>query len=161
MLFRSSTFGIGKDLPESAWRAVFRQIVALGLLTVDSESHGALHLTEASRAVLKGQQTIQLRQQAKQTQASGKQHSADVALLDETERYLWEQLRNWRAKMAKEHGVPAYVIFHDATLRGLARQCPRTEDELRQVTGIGTRKFDKYGSYLIEILRGCESELRQ
>ncbi|MBS0423643.1 MAG: DNA helicase RecQ [Proteobacteria bacterium] len=154
---RLSTFGIGKELPESTWRGIFRQIVALGLLTVDSESHGALHLTEASRAVLKGQQTIQLRRQTKQTQASGKQISADVALLDETERYLWEQLRNWRAKMAKEHGVPAYVIFHDATLRELARQCPKTEDELRQVTGIGARKLDKYGDYLIEILRNCES----
>ncbi|QOJ24939.1 MAG: DNA helicase RecQ [Gammaproteobacteria bacterium] len=154
---RLSTFGIGKDLPESAWRAVFRQIVALGLLTVDSESHGSLHLTEASRAVLKGQRTVQLRLQAKQMQTSGKRHSGDVALLDATERYLWEQLRNWRAKMAKEHGVPAYVIFHDATLRELARQCPKTEDELRLVSGIGARKFDKYGGYLIEILRSCES----
>ncbi|MDE2389300.1 MAG: DNA helicase RecQ, partial [Betaproteobacteria bacterium] len=158
---RLSTFGIGKDLPESTWRAVFRQIVALGLLTVDSESHGALHLTEASRAVLKGQQTIQLRRQTKQTQTSGNRRHGDVELLDETERYLWEQLRNWRARMAKEHGVPAYVIFHDATLRELARQCPKTEDELRQVTGIGARKFDKYGGYLIEILRGCESGLGQ
>lgn len=158
---RLSTFGIGKDLPESTWRAIFRQIVALGLLTVDSERHGALHLTEASRAVLKGQQTIQLRRQTKQTQTSGKQFSADAVLLDETEQYLWEQLRSWRAKMAKEHGVPAYVIFHDATLRELARQCPKTEDELRQVTGIGARKFDKYGDYLIEILRSCEPGLGQ
>ena len=158
---RLSTFGIGKDLPESTWRAIFRQIVALGLLTVDSERHGALHLTEASRAVLKGQQTIQLRRQTKQMQTSGKQFSTDAALLDEAERYLWEQLRSWRAKMAKEHGVPAYVIFHDATLRELARQCPKTEDELRQVTGIGARKFDKYGDYLIEILRSCEPGLGQ
>ncbi len=159
---RLSTFGIGKDLPESTWRAIFRQIVALGLLTVDSESHGSLHLTKASRAVLKGQQTVQLRLQAKQMYASGKRHSSeDVALLDAAERYLWEQLRNWRAKMAKEHGVPAYVIFHDATLRELARQCPKTADELRQVTGIGARKFDKYGGYLIEIIRSCEPGLGQ
>lgn len=159
---RLSTFGIGKDLPESTWRAIFRQIVALGLLTVDSESHGSLHLTKASRVVLKGQQTVQLRLQAKQMYASGKRHSSeDVALLDAAERYLWEQLRNWRAKMAKEHGVPAYVIFHDATLRELARQCPKTADELRQVTGIGARKFDKYGGYLIEIIRSCEPGLGQ
>jgi ATP-dependent DNA helicase RecQ len=118
-------------------------------------------LTEASRAVLKGQQTIQLRRQTKQTQTSGKQFSADAALLDETERYLWEQLRSWRARMAKEHGIPANVIFHDATLRELARQCPKTQDELRQVTGIGARKFDKYGDYLIEILRSCEPGLGQ
>lgn len=154
---RLTTFGIGKDLPEKTWRAVFRQIIALGLLSADSESHGALHLTEASRAVLKGQQTVQLRLQTQAGQAFEKRPSSDLMLLDATERYLWERLRAWRAKMAKEHGVPAYVIFHDATLRELARQCPKTQDELRQVSGIGARKLDKYGYYLIEILRSCES----
>ncbi|NBQ70864.1 MAG: RecQ family ATP-dependent DNA helicase, partial [Nitrosomonadaceae bacterium] len=111
---RLTTFGIGKELPEKTWRAVFRQIIALGLLSADSESHGALHLTEASRAVLKGQQTVQLRLQTQAGQAFEKRPSSDLMLLDATERYLWEQLRAWRAKMAKEHGVPAYVIFHDA-----------------------------------------------
>lgn len=154
---RLTTFGIGKDLPEKTWRAVFRQIIALGLLSADSESHGALHLTEASRTVLKGQQTVQLRLQTQAGQAFEKRPSSDLMLLDATERYLWEQLRAWRAKMAKEHGVPAYVIFHDATLRELARQCPKTQEELRQVSGIGARKLDKYGDYLIEILRSCES----
>lgn len=149
---RISTFGIGKDLPEKAWRAVFRQIVALGLLTTDSEGHGALCLTEISRAVLKGQQTVHLRLQTKSRKSSEKRLD-DVALLDSAERYLWEQLRTWRAKTAKEHGVPAYVIFHDTTLHELVRLCPKTEDELRQVTGIGVRKFDKYGDHLMEILR--------
>ena len=158
---RLTTFGIGKELPEKTWRAVFRQIIALGLLSADSESHGALHLTEASHAVLKGQQTVQLRLQTQAGHAFEKRPSSDLILLDATERYLWEQLRAWRAKMAKEHGVPAYVIFHDATLRELARQCPKTQDELRQVSGIGARKLDKYGGYLIEILRSCESGLRQ
>ncbi|SDW45792.1 ATP-dependent DNA helicase RecQ [Nitrosomonas oligotropha] len=158
---RLTTFGIGKELPEKTWRAVFRQIIALGLLSADSESHGALHLTEASRSVLKGQQTVQLRLQTQAGHAFEKRPSSDLMLLDATERYLWEQLRAWRAKMAKEHGVPAYVIFHDATLRELARQCPKTQDELRQVSGIGARKLDKYGGYLIEILRSCESGLRQ
>jgi ATP-dependent DNA helicase RecQ len=152
---RLSTFGIGKDLPEKTWRAVFRQIVALGLLTTDSEGHGALHLTEASRAVLKGQQAIHLRQQTKPERSSGKRQAEDLTPLDATGRYLWEQLRIWRAKTAKEHGVPAYVIFHDATLHELVRLCPQTEDELRQVTGVGARKLDKYGNHLIEILRSC------
>lgn len=158
---RLTTFGIGKELPEKTWRAVFRQIIALGLLSADSERYGALHLTEASRVVLKGQQAVQLRLQTQAGQAFEKRPSSDLMLLDATERYLWEQLRVWRAKMAKEHGVPAYVIFHDATLRELARQCPKTQDELRQISGIGARKLDKYGDYLIEILRSCESELRQ
>lgn len=149
---RISTFGIGKDLPEKAWRAVFRQIVALGLLTTDSEGHGALYLTGTSRAVLKGQQAVHLRLQTKIKKSSEKRF-VDVVLLDSAERYLWEQLRTWRAKTAKEHGVPAYVIFHDTTLHELVRLCPKTEDELRQVTGIGVRKFDKYGDHLMEILR--------
>lgn len=152
---RISTFDIGKDLPERTWRAVFRQIVALGLLTTDSEGHGALQLTEASRAVLKGQQTVYLRLQTKPARSPGKRQADELALLDTTERHLWEQLRLWRAKTAKEHGVPAYVIFHDATLHELVRLCPQTEDELRLVTGIGSRKLDKYGDHLIEILRGC------
>lgn len=152
---RLSTFGIGKDLPEKTWRAVFRQIVALGLLTTDSEGHGALYLTEASRTVLKGQQAIHLRQQTKPERSSGKRQAGDLTPLDATGRYLWEQLRIWRAKTAKEHGVPAYVIFHDATLHELVRLCPQTEDELRQVTGVGARKLDKYGNHLIEILRSC------
>lgn len=151
---RISTFGIGKNLPEKTWRAIFRQIVALGLLTPDSEGHGALHLTEASRAVLKGQQNVYLRQQTRTEQLSKKRHGDDLTPLDSTERYLWEQLRSWRAKTAKEHGVPAYVIFHDATLHELVRLCPKTEDELSQVTGVGARKLDKYGVYLMQILRG-------
>lgn len=152
---RISTFGIGKDLPERTWRAVFRQIVALGLLTTDSEGHGALQLIEASRAVLKGQQTVSLRLQTKPERSPGKRLADDPALLDTTERYRWEQLRLWRAKTAKEHGVPAYVIFHDATLHELVRLCPQTKDELRLVAGVGARKLDKYGNHLIEILRSC------
>ncbi|HQV87651.1 MAG TPA: RecQ family ATP-dependent DNA helicase, partial [Nitrosomonas sp.] len=150
-----STFGIGKNLHERTWRAVFRQMVALGLLTTDSEGHGGLNLTTASRTVLKGQQKIYLRQQTKQKQFSENRQDDEFAMLNSNDRQLWEQLRTWRAKTAKEHGVPAYVIFHDATLRELVRLCPKTEDELRQVTGIGVRKLDKYGNHLIEILRGC------
>lgn len=151
---RISTFGIGKDLPEKNWRAVFRQIVALGLLTTDSEGHGALHLTEASRAILKGQQPVLLRQQSKPERLSGKRQAVELKAFDDNERALWEQLRVWRAKIAKEHGVPAYVIFHDSTLLELVRLRPQTEDDLRQVTGVGVRKLDKYGHDLIEILCG-------
>ncbi len=151
---RISTFGIGKDLPEKNWRAVFRQIVALGLLTTDSEGHGALHLTEASRAILKGQQPVLLRQQSKPERLSDKRQAVELKAFDDNERALWEQLRVWRAKIAKEHGVPAYVIFHDSTLLELVRLRPQTEDDLRQVTGVGVRKLDKYGHDLIEILCG-------
>ncbi len=151
---RISTFGIGKDLPEKTWRAVFRQIVALGLLTTDSEGYGALHLTEASRAILKCQQPVLLRQQSKPERLSDKRQAVELKAFDDNERALWEQLRAWRAKIAKEHGVPAYVIFHDSTLLELVRLRPQTEDDLRQVTGVGVRKLDKYGHDLIEILCG-------
>ena len=120
-----STFGIGKDLPEKTWRAVFRQIVALGLLTTDHEGYGALHLAEPSRAVLRGEQTVHLRLQTKSQQLAEKRQLNDLASFDSAERNLWEQLRAWRARTAKEHGVPAYVIFHDATLHELVRLCQR------------------------------------
>ena len=150
---RVSTFGIGSDLPEKTWRAVFRQIVALGLLAPDNE-YGALHLTETSRAVLKGQQTVHLRQQTTSERLSGKRQMIEESKpFNENEQALWEQLRAWRAKTAKEHGVAAYVIFHDSTLRELVRLCPQTEDDLSQVTGVGVRKLDKYGQDLLGILR--------
>ncbi|MDH5479618.1 MAG: DNA helicase RecQ, partial [Nitrosomonas sp.] len=148
-----STFGIGQELPVKAWRSVFRQIVALGLLTTDTDSFGSLCLTEASRAVLKGQKTINLRQYVAQEKILNKQNSVDSITFDRDEQYLWERLRAWRATLAKEHGVPAYVIFHDTTLRELVRLCPQTRGELRQVTGVGVRKLERYGDNLMAILR--------
>ncbi|HNP25812.1 MAG TPA: DNA helicase RecQ [Nitrosomonas sp.] len=149
-----STFGVGQDLSVKAWRAIFRQLIALGLLTTDSEGYGSLCLTDASRTVLKGQQKIFLRQLTERSPRLHKQQPADdFQILDPAAQQLWEQLRNWRAKTAREHGVPAYVIFHDATLRELVRLCPQTVDELRQITGVGVRKLDRYGDHLIEILR--------
>lgn len=152
---RLSTFGIGQDLSEKTWRAIFRQIVALGLLTTDSEGFGALHLTEASRAVLKGQQTIFLREQIKSETIPKQRQTTEPKPFDSNEQILWEQLRAWRALTAKEHGVPAYVIFHDSTLRELVRLCPKNHDELRQVTGVGAKKMEKYGESLMAIFGKC------
>lgn len=149
---RLSTFGIGQDLSEKTWRAIFRQIVALGLLTTDSEGFGALHLTEASRAVLKGQQTIYLREQIKSEAISKQRQTTEPKPFDSNEQILWEQLRAWRTLTAKAHGVPAYVIFHDNTLRELVRLCPKNNDELRQVSGVGAKKMEKYGESLMAIL---------
>jgi ATP-dependent DNA helicase RecQ len=148
-----STFGIGSDLPVKTWRAIFRQMIARGLLTTDNEGHGALWLTEASRAVLKGQQKIFLRQPDVDKKIFRKTEPAVESLFSPAEQYLWEQLRAWRSKTAIEHGVPAYVIFHDATLKELVHASPRTMEELSRITGIGTHKLDKYGDQLIGILR--------
>jgi ATP-dependent DNA helicase RecQ len=146
-------FGIGTDIPDKEWRGVFRQIVALGLLEVD-HAHGALKLTDASRPVLKGEQKIALRRQAerkKVTARGGRVTKIDTEL-NSQERALWDRLRAWRADTAKTHGVPAYVILHDATLLELVRQRPQSKEGLRQISGIGAHKLETYGVALIELL---------
>jgi len=149
-----STFGIGKELDEKAWRTVFRQLVAQGLLAVDHAGHGSLLLTEASRAVLSGAQTVHLRQmQAGKPKAAAKRSTASAAGLDAAAERLWQRLREWRAGVAKEHGVPAYVVFHDATLAELARARPQSGIALGQVSGVGARKLERYGEALLELLR--------
>lgn len=148
-----STFGIGKDLAESAWRAVFRQLVSLGYLVSDSESRGSLFLNESSRSVLKGQQKVLLRQQTEFQQNSRRQHTDRAFSFDPVATALWARLRAWRMDIARMHGVPAYVVFHDATLKELVRICPQTEDELRMVSGVGANKLEKYGEDLIAIFR--------
>ena len=154
-----STFGIGKELDEKAWRAVFRQLAALGLLTADSEGHGSLRLAAASRAVLTGNQTVRLRLQPERKKATAKtkalreEKSATMDPVDPTARALWARLRAWRTEAAKTHGVPAYVVFHDATLAELVRLHPKTKNELREVPGIGARKLESYGDELLMILR--------
>jgi len=149
-----STFAIGKELDEKVWRTVFRQLVAQGLLAVDHAGHGSLKLTEASRAVLTGAQTVELRQaQAGKPKSGSRRSTATAAGLDAEAERLWRRLRAWRADIAREHGVPAYVVFHDATLAELARSRPLTETALAQISGVGTRKLEHYGAALLELLR--------
>ena len=149
-----STFGIGTELEEKVWRSVFRQLIAQGLLDVDHASYGSLKLAEASRAVLTGGQTVHLRQLqlGKAKTAAKRSATASTGLEAEAAR-LWERLRAWRAGIAKEHGVPAYVVFHDATLAELARARPQSEAELGQISGVGQRKLERYGADLLELLR--------
>jgi ATP-dependent DNA helicase RecQ len=154
-----STFGIGKELDVKAWRAVFRQLAALGLLTADSEGHGSLRLAASSRAVLTGNQTVRLRLQPERKKATAKtkaareDKSATLDPVDPASRALWARLRAWRTQAAKTHGVPAYVVFHDATLAELVRLHPKTKNELREVPGIGAKKLESYGDDLLMILR--------
>ena len=152
-----STYGIGKELGEKEWRAVFRQLVALGMLDVDHSGFGALRLGEASRPVLKGTQSVMLRKQAERRPARPRV-AAPAAGLDLAGNTLWERLRAWRSETAKAHGVPAYVIFHDATLLELARACPGSLGRLRGVPGVGAAKLDRYGEALLEICRAHAAE---
>ena len=149
-----STFGIGTDLDEKTWRAVFRQLVAQGLLEVDHDSFGSLKLTEASRAVLKGEATVHLRKVVEGKRAATKRAGSGVAAsLAGDEKSRFERLREWRAATAKEHSVPAYVVFHDATLAELARACPLTLDALGRISGVGEKKRERYGEALLGLLR--------
>jgi ATP-dependent DNA helicase RecQ len=148
-----STFGIGQDIDEKTWRAVFRQLVAQGYLVVDHERFGSLQLTEASRAVLKGEQTVHLRKMVEGKRSAGKRASATAVVLQGDEKARWERLRAWRAVTAKEHSVPAYVVFHDATLAEIARQCPQSMDELAGVSGVGAAKLERYGEAILGLLR--------
>ena len=139
---------------EKTWRAVFRQLVAQGLLEVDHDSFGSLKLTEASRAVLKGEASVHLRKVVEGKRAAGKRAGSGVAAsLAGGEKSRFERLREWRAATAKEHGVPAYVVFHDATLAELARACPQTLDALGRISGVGEKKRERYGEALLGLLR--------
>lgn len=156
---RVSTYGIGKDFDEKEWRAVFRQLVALGMLEVDHGGFGALLLTEASRPVLKGAQTVTLRKQGEARAGRRASGSAPGAKeLDADAKDLWERLRSWRGETAKAHGVPAYVIFHDATLLELARARPDELARLRGIPGIGAAKLERYGDAIVALCRARAAE---
>lgn len=153
-----STFGIGSDMTVTQWRSLFRQLIALGYLDVDAERHGAVRLTEKCRALLRGEQTLQLRKQTKlEKTAKEKKHKHLVRPQDEA---LWQALRALRLSLAEEHGVPPYVIFHDATLLEMVKGRPTTKLALSKVSGIGEQKLLRYGQdFIDEIVKHPLSEL--
>jgi len=148
-----SVFGVGADLSENAWRGVLRQLLAQGLLAVDHEGFGTLALTEGSRAVLKGEHQLMLRREAEKKprgSRAGARARPDPIDLPAEAKPVFESLRSWRGEVAKSNGVPAYVIFHDATLREIALARPESLDDLSHISGVGARKLQAYGE---EILR--------
>jgi ATP-dependent DNA helicase RecQ len=149
-------FGIGTELSDTEWRAVVRQLLAQGVLGVDADGYGTLRLTTASAAVLRGTHTVLLRREAPHATTrtrSPKRAVTAAGDLDAGAASVFERLRTWRAATAKEQGVPAYVVFHDATLREIATLVPATLGELSTVSGVGVVKREKYGAQLIEALR--------
>jgi len=153
---RISTFGVGKEYDERQWRSVFRQLLASGLLEADQEGYGTLRLTEASRAVLKGERSVHLREDAlperRRKGKVGAAASGGALAIRDDERELWDALRALRARLAREHGVPAYVIFHDATLLAMLRERPHTLSALGAISGVGERKLERYGeAFLAEL----------
>ncbi len=150
-----SVFGIGTELREAQWRGVVRQLLAQGLLSVEGD-YGTLVLTEGSAEVLGGDRRVPLRHEPERKAAAEKSAKPrkGAAPVDLPERALplFEALRAWRAATAKEQGVPAYVVFHDATLREIATATPSTLQELGTISGIGENKLAKYGEPILAVL---------
>ena len=154
-----STFGIGADLGEAQWRAVLRQLIAKNMVRVDVDAFNTLQLMPDARQVLKGETAVMLREQlAAEKSGRGKKATktsvkgmAEAALNAGALERLG-RLKAWRAEVAREHNLPAFVIFHDSTLRALAERAPTSMDELEGIAGMGVKKLEAYGA---EVLRVC------
>jgi len=160
-----STFGVGGELSEGEWRGVVRQLLAAGLLAVNGD-HGTLALTDLSGEVLRGERQVQFRRDAPRPAplpasrggrgasrgAGSPRPAAAPAELPPSAEPLFERLRAWRAAVAREQGMPAYVIFHDATLRQIAASPPATLADLAQVNGVGETKLARYGQQILDVL---------
>jgi ATP-dependent DNA helicase RecQ len=146
-----STFGIGTELGDQEWRGVVRQLLAQGLLAVQGE-YGTLVVTEASATVLAGDRLVMLRREPERASRPAKSRRGPVIELPAGVAPVFESLRAWRAAESKEQGVPAYVVFHDATLREIATGMPTTLAELGTMSGVGENKLAKYGETILAVL---------
>jgi ATP-dependent DNA helicase RecQ len=152
-----TVFGVGTELTETEWRGVTRQLLAQGLLKVRGD-YGMLDLTPDSQEVLGRRREVMLRKEperparAAKTARAAKAAAAPVAELGPAAAAVFERLRAWRAATAKEQGMPAYVIFHDATLRQIASQSPASLAELGTVSGVGETKLARYGQQVLDVL---------
>ncbi len=152
-----STYGIGKEHSVAEWRAILRQLIARGLLAVDADGYGVLSLTEAARPVLRGDTRLELRYDNKIVAQDGKAKTTRRPRLlddiDEADMPLWQALRACRKRLADEHGVPPYVIFHDATLHEFIIHRPDSESAMLAISGVGDQKLKKFGAEFIEVIR--------
>ena len=150
---RLAVFGRGRERSATQWRSVFRQLAARGLVSVDIDGHGGLRLTEAARPVLRGEQRLHLREEGTARERRRRKGAA-APVLASAEQALFEALRAERRRLADAHGVPAYVIFHDATLLQMAAERPRTLAELAQINGVGAAKLERYGAAFLAVIDG-------
>ena len=151
-----STFGIARDASESELRAVLRQLIAIGAVAVDGGMFNTLRLTDGSRAVLKGEVKVQLRESVATPATRRPRRAATLAPaarelgVDEQVHYI--NLKAWRAEVARAHNLPAYVIFHDATLAEIAQRQPRSLADLQGINGIGAKKLEAYGADVVRVV---------
>jgi ATP-dependent DNA helicase RecQ len=150
------TFGVGTELDKRQWRSVFRQLVAQGHLDVDIEGHGGLRLGESAREVLRGTTPVSFRDDPVRVPRSQRKRvaGAPVDPLTGEEAVLWEALRAKRLALAREQGVPPYVIFHDTTLLAMVRQRPRDRAALAEIPGVGRSKLERYGDIFLAVIAG-------
>lgn len=148
-----SVWGIGADLSETQWRAVVRQLLARGVLEAHGE-YGTLGLGPGAGPILRGEAEVMLRTtpEKERRAAARKARGSATADLDEAGARIFEALRAWRTGQAKEQGVPAYVIFPDATLIAIAEACPASEAQLAGISGIGTKKLERYGADVLAVV---------
>ncbi len=156
-----STFGIGKELAQAQWSSVYRQLVAGGLLESDIEAYGGLKLTEAARSVLRGEQAIWLRRDAdpvkRKTQRAERNAKAREPFAGANDDLLWLALKAKRLELAREQGVPPYIIFHDSTLLEILKRRPSSVDELGLVSGVGQAKLARYGDAFMQVVKDLAS----
>lgn len=146
-----SVYGVGKEFSDKEWRGVLRQLIAQDVVAVDHDAYSTLALTEGSKAVLKGERRLRLRKEkpASRNKTNQNKTRSTVTLSPEAEP-LFMALRAWRAEVAHSHGVPAYVIFHDETLRQIATLQPDSEAALGKISGVGVKKLEAYGREILD-----------
>jgi ATP-dependent DNA helicase RecQ len=144
-----STYGIGSELNATEWRTLYRQIIARGLLRVDVEGYGSVQLTDSARPVLKGEEQLTLRKMVKASKAERRRNKQSLATGNSV---LWEALREHRASLAKEKDIPAFMIFHDATLAEMTERQPQTLEHLNRISGVGESKLATYGEGFVAVI---------
>jgi ATP-dependent DNA helicase RecQ len=154
-----STFGIGKDFTELQLRGVLRQLIAMGAVTVDAQAFNTLQLTAESRAVLKGEVAVMLRESVSAPADRKPRRNARLGAvvkapinLDSEGLLRYSALKAWRAEVAQQHNLPAYVIFHDATLAAIAQRAPQSIDDLQGISGIGAKKLEAYADDVLKVV---------
>ena len=153
---RVSTYGIGKELSDPAWRGVFRQLIAQGFLKVDMDRHGALVLTEESRFILRGEQEFFIREYSKKERSKKNRKVKSTAKLSSENQPLFEALKALRLELAKKQNKPPYVICHDKTLVEMVEKRPSELWQLHDISGLGDSKIDRYGTSFLEVIGDFE-----
>ncbi len=151
-----STFGIGADWSETQWRGLLRQLIAREAVWVDAEHYNTLRLTDAAKPILKGEATVRVKTTVDEPTARRKskaQRLDNGPPLTLAGRDCLAALKAWRAEVAREHNLPAYVIFHDATLRAIAERQPTQRSELEGISGLGAKKLQAYGDEVLRVVR--------